>query len=570
MTSLPVNIEAIDADVAVLGSGGAGLMAVLHMARAGPRLRIALVSKGAVGRSGCTLMVQGYNAALDPKDSLELHFADLLRGGLFLNDQELAWILVSNAPRIIEELEGTVGCFFDRRKDGRISQKPFAGQSFDRKVYRGDLTGLEIMGRLRDQLSRIRPLELGDVRALDLLLDESGGVSGVALLNLRTGAAIVLRARVVIVATGGAATLYRIASTAREKTGDGLAMCYRAGAELRDMEMMQFLSVGLVAAGSRLAGTLLEETLRIAGAHLYNGRGERFMARYDPDQMERAARDLVVRASYAEIMAGRGTPGGGVLIDISHFGAEEVERRFPTLVARTRQIGKDLAREPVEIAPVAHFQIGGVIIGPHGETSIPGLFVAGEDAGGVHGAGWTGGNGIAESTVFGARAGDHAVAVAEGRQMGRPSETLAGEIFQHAFAPLRREHGPLPFGLTNALKNVIWEQVGPVRHAEGLMKAAEQIDRIAEQITRISVPDPAVANYAWQEALDLESQVTVARTMISSALIRQESRGVHFRSDHPQRDDENWLRYVVVREGPDGPATETRPVVLSRLHPDGR
>jgi succinate dehydrogenase/fumarate reductase flavoprotein subunit len=559
-------IETIDADVAIVGSGGAGLMAALHAAAAASELRIAVVSKGAVGRSGCTRMVQGgYNAVLDPGDSFELHFRDTLAGGRHLNDQELAWTLVTDAPDVIRELETEVGCFFDRAEDGRILQKAFAGQAFDRTVHRGDLTGIEIMGRLRDQMFRIKPLELEDARALDLVFDSDGELAGLTLLDLRTGAAALLRARVVVMATGGAATMYRIAAPAREKTGDGVAMCFRAGLELRDMEMMQFHPTGLLAGESALTGAVLEEGLRGAGAHLYNAEGERYMARYDAERMERSTRDLVSRAGYLEIMEGRGTERGGVLIDISHLGAEEVERRFPGMVARTRQIGSDLARGPVEVSPTAHFHMGGVVIDRDCRTAIDGLLVAGEDAGGVHGANRLGGNGVAESTVFGARAGDEAARVAARRPLRDGDRAQVEESVERAMAPLRRAEGPPPFPLTRRLKDAMWEGCGVVRSREGLLDAAERIEGLAEEVAAIAVPGPPDVNYAWQEALDLANQLTVARTIVASALAREESRGAHFRADFPDSDDDNWLRNTIVRRGPNGePDVGFRPVERTR------
>jgi succinate dehydrogenase/fumarate reductase flavoprotein subunit len=559
-------IETLDTDVAVVGSGGAGLMAVLHVAATAPDLHIAVVSKGAVGRSGCTRMVQGgYNAVLDPDDSFELHFRDTLAGGGHLNEQELAWTLVTDAPRVINELETEVGCFFDRAEDGRILQKAFAGQSFDRTVHRGDLTGIEIMGRLRDQMFRVGPLELEDARALDLVFDDDGELAGVTLLDVRTGAAALLRARVVVVATGGAATMYRIAAPAREKTGDGVAMCYRAGLELRDMEMMQFHPTGLLAGESALTGAVLEEGLRGAGAHLYNAEGERYMARYDPERMERSTRDLVSRAGYLEIMEGRGTERGGVLIDISHIGAQEVERRFPGMVERTRQIGADLAREPVEVSPTAHFHMGGVIIDRDCRTPIGGLLVAGEDAGGVHGANRLGGNGVAESTVFGARAGDEAARVASGRLLRDPEPAQVAASVDRAMGPLERERGPTPFPITRRLKDAMWEGCGVVRSREGLLEARERIEALAEEAAAITVPGPPEANYAWQEALDLSNQLTVAGTIVASALEREESRGAHFRSDFPERDDVRWLRYTVVHRGPGAePEVHSRAVERTR------
>ena len=558
-------IDVIDTDLAVIGSGGAGLMCVLHALEADPSLDVAIVSKGAVGRSGCTRMVQGgYNAVLDPSDSLELHFADTLAGGKYLNDQELAWTLVCDAPKVIHELETRVGCFFDRGPDGRIAQKAFAGQAFDRTVHRGDLTGIEIMGRLRDQMFRLNPRELEDVRALDLIFDAGGELAGVTVLDVMTGAIALLRARVVVVATGGAATMYRIAAPAREKTGDGVAMCWRAGLPVRDMEMMQFHPTGLLAGAARMTGAVLEEGLRGAGAYLLNASGERYMERYDPEKMERATRDVVARAGYTEIMEGRGTPAGGVMIDISHLGQAEVERRFAGMVARTRQIGQDLATGPVEVSPTAHFHMGGVIIDRDCRTEVDGLLVAGEDAGGVHGANRLGGNGVAESTVYGARAGDTAAALVRERPLRDADEAQVAASARRALAPLERDGERLPFAVTAALKDAMWEGCGVVRDRSGLESARDRIDELAEEAGALSVPGAAAANPAWQEALDLENQLTVARVIVESALAREESRGSHHRSDFPKPDDARWLRVAVARKDAE---LEWRPVEFDRLRP---
>ncbi len=564
------DIETIETDVAIIGSGGAGLMCALHVADREPDLRIAIISKGAIGRSGCTRMVQGgYNAVLDANDSVDLHFFDTLKGGAFLNDQDLAWTLVSDAPRVIHELETRVGCFFDRRPDGHIHQKAFAGQSFDRTVHRGDLTGIEIMGRLRDQMFRIRPSEFEDVRALDLVRDANGELAGLTMLDIRTGAVAVLLARVVVMATGGSATMYRIAAPAREKTGDGVAMCLRAGLPVRDMEMLQFHPTGLLAGESRLTGSVLEEGLRGAGAYLLNGLGERYMERYDPVNLERATRDVVSRSGYLEIMEGRGTAAGGVMIDISHLGAEQVERRFPGMVARTRLIGRDLARGPVEVSPTAHFHMGGVIIDVDCRTEMPGLLVAGEDAGGVHGANRLGGNGVAESTVFGARAGNTAAFLAAERPIRSPELGDVLHSLEHVYRPLGKSTGESPFAITRELKDLMWEDCGVVRTRDGLLRARSRLTELTARSEQIAVPGPASVNYAWQEALDIANQLEVARTVVESALLREESRGAHYRADFPEPDDDHWLQSIELRRSSGREfGVSLRPVALTRLTPE--
>jgi succinate dehydrogenase/fumarate reductase flavoprotein subunit len=561
--------DTLRADVVIVGSGGAGLMCLLHLARRAPGLDVVVVSKGAVGRSGCTRMVQGgFNAVLDPLDSLGLHFEDTLAGGGYLNDQELAWTLVRDAPRIVHELERECGCLFDRTNDDRLHQKAFAGQSFDRTVHRGDLTGIEIMSRLRDQALRIGPRELEDVRAIDLVFDRDGRLAGLTVLDAASGRFALIRARVVVVATGGSATMYRIAAPAREKTGDGLAMCLRAGLELRDMEMLQFHPTGLLAGDSLLTGSVLEEGLRGAGAHLYNGLGERFMERYDPERLERSTRDVVARSSYLEIVAGRGTAAGGVLLDISHLGAEEVERRFGGMVERTRLVGYDLAREPIEVSPTAHFQMGGVVIDRDCRTEVDGLLVGGEDAGGTHGANRLGGNGVAESTVFGARAGDTAAELAAVLPLNEPDHALVDASLRRALAPLR-EHGEAPLPLMAELKEVMWRGCGLVRSREPLEDAAASVADLLARAQGIAVPGGREWNLGWQQALDVVNQLQVAQTIVAAALEREESRGAHFREDFPERRDDVWLRYIVTRQATDDGSltTETRPVVFSRRQP---
>src|SRR5436305_11687756 len=442
--------DQLTTDILILGTGGARLMAALHACWRDPSLDITLVSKGMLGKSGCTRMVQGgYNVVLDPKDSIQTHFEDTVKGGGFLNDQELAWTLVEDAPRIVKELENKIGCLFDRAPDGRIHQKAFAGQTFDRTVHVGDLTGIEIMSRLRDQsfATGIRCVE--NTRGLELLTSADGKtVVGAVLLDIQTGTFIATKAKAVILATGAGPLMYQRAACAQEKAMDGIAMAYRAGARLMDMEMVQFHPTGLVVPGSRLNGALLEEGLRGAGAHLFNGRGERYMERYDPERKERSTRDRVSRAGFMEITAGRGTENGGVWIDVSHLGAEFVEKNFVGMRERCLRIGSDLAREKVEVCPTAHFNMGGVRINRDGFTNLEGLFAAGEDSSGVHGANRLGGNGVAESTVFGARVGGFVAGWVKGR--AAPDTAREDDIRRaHAGADAFREgRGTAsPFGL---------------------------------------------------------------------------------------------------------------------------
>jgi len=323
MTAAHEAVETFSCDVLIIGSGGAGLMAALHAYDTNPALNVVVVAKGLIGKSGCTRLVQGgFNAVLEAGDSIERHFVDTLEGGAYLNDQELAWALVSDAPEIIRKLETKAGVFFDRSPDGTIHQKAFAGQSFDRTVHRGDQTGIEIVSRLHDQLLVRNIGRMDETRAIDLIPDASGTrIAGALLLEQRTGRFVLGRARVTLLATGGGPRMYTYSAPSLEKVGDGYAMAYRAGCELIDMEMMQFHPTGILAGASRLSGMVLEEGLRGAGAFLLNGEGERFMERYDPVRKERATRDVVSRAGYLEIMAGRGSPQGGVFLDASHLGA---------------------------------------------------------------------------------------------------------------------------------------------------------------------------------------------------------------------------------------------------------
>lgn len=557
-------------DILILGTGGAGLMAALHTFWRDPALDITLVSKGGLGKSGCTRMVQGgYNVVLNPKDSVEAHFTDTVKGGAFLNDQDLALTLVEDAPRIVRELENRIGCLFDRAPDGRIHQKAFAGQSFDRTVHVGDLTGIEIMSRLRDQIfvTGIRCLEY--TRGLELLTSADGQrVIGAVLLDIQSGEFITVRAKAVILCTGAGPLMYQRAACAQEKAMDGVAMAYRAGAHLMDMEMVQFHPTGLVVPGSRLNGALLEEGLRGAGAHLFNGQNERYMERYDPEKKERSTRDRVSRASYMEVIAGRGTANGGVWIDVSHLGAEFVEKNFTGMRDRCLRIGSDLAREKVEVCPTAHFNMGGIRINRDCFTNLEGLFAAGEDSSGVHGANRLGGNGVAESTVFGARAGDVVASwVKNKKHTDEPSRHQITEAEATANQFLERKGGISPWVLREELGKVMWERVGIVRHGDKLKQALRDISTLTQQAAQMSTTGERLFNLTWQQALDMRNMLTASELITRSALTREDSRGAHYREDFPTTDHVNWLKNIYTARNGDGPKLWTEPVKLTKLKP---
>ena len=564
-------IDTLDTDVLILGAGGAGLTAALHAADASPALRVTVVVKGLLGRAGCTRMVQGgYNAVLAEPDSLGAHLLDTLAGGGWINDQELVWTLVTEAPGRVLELESRYGCLFDRTPAGRIHQKPFAGQSHDRTIHKGDLTGIEIMNRLTEQvLARPSIAALEECRAVELLLDDAGRAAGALLLEMRTGRFVAARARATLLAMGGGPTMYRVIACSADKSADGIALAYRAGLPLRDMEMVQFHPTGLVIPGSLMTGALLEEGLRGAGGHLRNGLGERFMARYDAARMERSTRDLVSRASFTEVVEGRGTPNGGVWIDVSHLGAEAVERQFRGMVRRCRDFGRDLARSPVEVGPTAHFLMGGVVIDSSCRTAIEGLFAAGEDTGGVHGANRLGGNGVAESTVFGGLAGDAMAAFVEGRRPPSPAVAALEPTVAALMAPLGRPAARNLYDLQRRLRDVMWERAGLVRDAAGLEEALAELDRIEAGLDAegVAAADPAL-NTAWQDWLSLRNQTLAARLIARSALARRESRGAHFRRDFP-RPAAGPPTSVRVRRTGAGPAVTTEAVAFTRAAPDG-
>jgi len=568
---MPEPIERHDTDILILGAGGAGLFAALHAKQTAPELEITVAVKGLLGKCGCTRMVQGgYNVALAPEDSIERHFMDTIEGGKWLNHQELAWTLVTRAVERVHELENEIGCFFDRNPDGTLHQKAFAGQSFDRTVHKGSLTGIEIIGRLMEQVMARGIGKLEEHRALALIPTRDGErLAGVLLLDMRTGGFRLVRSKAVLLATGGGPTMYLYHTPSGDKSTDGMAMALRAGLPLRDMEMVQFHPTGLLAGGidTRLTGTIIEEGLRGAGGHLLDGVGERFMDRYDP-AAERATRDIVSRAMFEEMRAGRTGPNGGLFVTMRHLDAAMVRRDFKGMVERCRDVGFDLVSGLVEVVPTAHYMMGGVVFEPDCTTDLPGLFAAGEDTGGVHGANRLGGNGVANSTVFGGIAGD-AMAARVGKQgrLAEPDPTVVDEALASALRPLQQPAGDLN-AIRERLYQLMWDEVGIIRTGAGLEAAAGQLRDLEAELSATGVAGTDRRfDLTWQDWLNLESQLLVSRAICAAAIAREDSRGAHFRTDFPTTGSLDQSANTICRHDGGAITVSTSPVAFTHVRP---
>ena len=563
-------VRRLQTDILILGSGGAGLFAALHAHQQAPELKITVAVKGLLGKCGCTRMVQGgYNVALAPGDSVERHFMDTIEGSKWLADQDLAWTLVSTAVERIRELENELGCFFDRNPDGSIHQKAFAGQTFDRTVHKGDLTGIEIINRLAEQVWSRGIDRLEEHRAIELIKTPDGdALAGVLMIDMRTGGMVFVQAKAVLLATGGGPTMYKYHTPSGDKSCDGLAMALRAGLPLRDMEMVQFHPTGLLAgSGTRMTGTVLEEGLRGAGGWLLNGEGERFMSRYD-ERGERATRDIVSRSIYREMREGRTTPNGGVWIQMHHLGVEQVKRQFKGMVERCADCGFDLAGGRVEVVPTAHYMMGGVVFDPDTRTPLPALFAAGEDTGGVHGANRLGGNGVANSTVFGGIAGDAmAQWVRREGTFRAPDEAAIEEARMRAEAPFREPAGDLE-SVREALFDCMWRDVGILRTGESLERGLMRLSELDAQLAVTGVADVDRSfHMGWHDWLNLRNLIQVSRVIALSALAREDSRGAHYREDYPETGSLEGSHYIVVRQEGQALNMKREPVYFTRVAP---
>ncbi|WP_334157963.1 L-aspartate oxidase [Achromobacter insolitus] len=565
-----MRIDNYKTDILVLGTGGAGLFAALHAKKANPSLRVTVTVKGLLGKCGCTRMVQGgYNVALAAGDSVERHFMDTIEGGKWLPRQDLAWRLVEGAVERVRELENEIGCFFDRNPDGTLHSKAFAGQSFDRTVHKADLTGIEIINRLMEQVRALDIDELEEHRAIELIPAADGsGIAGVLFIDMRAGTYRFIQAKAVLLATGAGPTMYRYHTPSGDKTCDGLAMALRYGLKLRDMEMVQFHPTGLLGGpDTRMTGTVLEEGLRGAGGYLLNGDGERFMANYDK-RGERATRDVVSRGIYAEMRAGRTGPMGGVYIQMSHLGADKVAKTFPGMVNRCKDCGFDLAGGKVEVVPTAHYLMGGVEFNVDGSTASPGLYAAGEDCGGVHGANRLGGNGVANSTVFGGIAGDSMAAyVAKSGQWRDPDTRIIERGVERAEFPFSRRAGRI-HELRDALSQTMWDDVGVLRRRDAMEHGLSAIAGHHAALRDIGVADgDRRYNLTWHDWLNLESLVDISKVITLAALARENSRGAHYREDFPEAGDLQTSSYTRVSAQDGEIALEMVPVSFDIVRP---
>jgi len=542
--------ETHEHDVLIIGAGGAGLRAALGAMAEGAK--VGVVCKSLLGKAHTVMAEGGIAAAManvDTADDWRTHFRDTMRGGKLLNNWRMAQIHAQEAPDRVRELEQW-GALFDRTQEGQILQRAFGGHTFRRLCHVGDRTGLEMIRTLQD-----RGVQLGiDVYmecAITRLLKDGDRVTGAFGYWREQGRFVVFRAKSIVLATGGIGKAWKITSNSWEYTGDGMALAYDAGAELMDMEFVQFHPTGMVWPPG-VQGILVTEAVRGEGGVLRNKLGQRFMEKYDPKKMELSTRDVVARAIYTEVREGRGTEHGGAYLDISLKPAEYVKKKLPSMYHQFKELADvDITKRPMEVGPTCHYMMGGIRVDAEAaQSSVAGLFAAGEAAAGLHGANRLGGNSLSDLLVFGRRAG---LAAAEHANKISSMAIDPGQIEDAARSMLaffERSDGESPYTIHRDLQETMQNLVGIFRNEEDLSRALEKLEKLKERTGRLSVEGSRLFNPGWHLAQDLKAMLTVSEAVTRSALARQESRGAHSRIDYAGPNPA-WgaKNNVIVREG---------------------
>jgi fumarate reductase (CoM/CoB) subunit A len=565
----------ITTDILIVGSEAAGARAALEAAH---QAKVLLVTKSVMAKSGVTLKaVFSVSAAFgyaDPRDNPEVHLRDTVLKGRFMADQRLADIVCHEALERMDELTKW-GVPWDRAPDGRYLQTKMYGHTYPRALSVGFGVGIAWMKVLRKMVRRSPNVTvLNDLFISDYLKSAQGEVVGAIGLDLKSGQVVVIKSGAVIDCTGGGMHLYKVNSGTPESTGDGIAMAYRAGAQLVDMEFVQFFPLALVTPWVLKEDEGVPSFMRTwLKARLYNRLGERFMEKYDPENMEFADRDVLSRAVFTEIKEGRGTENGGIWLDARHLGEEAiqqvVDKTAPNWTLRGINLlehGLDLREVAVEVSPTSHFFCGGIKVDERWATRLPGLFAAGESVGGVHGANRLPGAAFIETQVSAQRAGKYAAEYArEMDQAGPDKEALTQEV-DRISSILKREPGVRPLQLRKRLQQLMWDKVGVIRNGDDLKLALEEISRIkVEDLPRVCPGIKGrIFNYEWMEALELQNMLDVAELITTAALFREESRGSHFRQDFPAGQSQ-WLNNTVIERKDDGPQLTTHPVVVTKV-----
>lgn len=562
-----MNFEVVDTDVLVVGAGGAGCRAAI--AASDSNQEVTIITKDILGKAHTVMAEGGINAALanlDPDDLCEIHAQDTCNAGAYLNNQNLVEILANDAPQRVFDLEN-FGALFSRTPDGFIMQRPFGHQSYRRTCYAGDRTGHEVLATLTEELRR-RQIEIIDEVFATSLLHNKTRIAGVSVIDIRTGKFQIFRASAIVMATGGAGRIFDVTTNAQADVGSGYAIGYKAGVELIDMEQFQFHPTG-AAIPPAARGRLVTEGVRGEGGILLNKDGERFMKRYNPRLLELAGRDQVARSIATEIREGRGTDNEAVYLDISFLPATIIEERLPTMLEDFLDIGIDIRNEPMEVTPTAHHVMGGLKIDTSAGTNLPGLYAAGEVAGGVHGGNRLGGNALAAGQVFGKIAGDSAAQFASIKTPPKLDRDAIDKEYSRVTALLEREEGLSTSNETKQLQRCMWDKAGLFRNEEDLNSALSFIIRQQKRVNSgLAVQNKSTRyNTEWITALELQDMTLVAEMIVRSALLRKESRGAHFRTDYPVPNNERWFMNIVTSKKNGKMSLKRTPVVINKWTP---